>query len=163
MRNLDQDDMLRKACEKMHRGAYRAAYKLLAPLIREKCADALYLYSTFSFLRKETIEEFEKRSLAMVQQAASMGHPQALYCLALRFDVGDVVEKNPEKASVFFKLAAEAGHAKAKESYGLDLFYGTNGIAQNQSLGLAFLQEAVDEGVDGAEYCLEKAKAHVLK
>ncbi|MFZ6654101.1 tetratricopeptide repeat protein [Undibacterium sp. TJN19] len=160
MNNDNQDYLLQKAREKLDKGSYRATYKILAPLLQTNCAEALYMYSKFSFLRKETTDDFQKRTLRLLEQAASLGHGDALYQLAVFYDVGDMVDKNPDRASQLFKQAAETGHTKAKVSYGLDLFYGTNGIVQNQPMGLMLLQQAVDAGIEGAAYCLERAKDH---
>lgn len=156
MNNSDQEYLLQKAREKIEAGACRAAYKILAPLIVAKCPEALYLYSTFRLIRKETDEDFEKRSLGILTEAANLGSPEAQYRLGAYYDVGDVVDKDREKAAQLFKLAAEGGHSKAKAFHGLDLFYGLNGISQDKASGMGFLRQAVDEHVDGAEYELQR-------
>ncbi|MFZ6800966.1 hypothetical protein [Undibacterium sp. Di24W] len=114
---------LQKAREKIASGALRAAYKMLAPLIEKNCADAIYLYSTFSFYRKESSEEFEKRRIRLLEQATNLGYAKAACDLAYCFKYGNSVDQNLEKASLLFKFAAEAGDSHAKLEHGLDLFF----------------------------------------
>ncbi len=57
-----------------------------------------------------------------------MGYAPAIYSLAVCYDLGDLVTRDADKASLLFKQAAELGHSKAKLNHGLDLFYGSNGI-----------------------------------
>jgi TPR repeat protein len=149
---------LQEIREMIDLGQFKKAYKALLPLLAENNSEAQFLYSTFSLLGKETIEEFEARSISLLQAAAEAEYPPAMYALGVCCDVGDMVAPDPNKASILFKKAAEAGYSKAKLSHGLDLFYGSNKIKKDEVQGLSLLEQAVADNVDGAAENLEQIK-----
>lgn len=152
------ETLLKKAEVYIDQGDIEKARLILQPLVEEKNAEAIFLRSTFSLADEETEEEFEVRSIEMLTESARLGHPAALYALAVCYDFGDMVEQNSEQAATLFKEAAEAGYSKAKLNYGLDLIYGSNGIPKNECLGLSLIEEAANEGVEGAKEELEELR-----
>ncbi|MCH8620497.1 hypothetical protein [Undibacterium sp. TS12] len=162
MNNSEQNDLLQKSRTKVEAGSCRAAYKILVPLIKAKCPEALYLYSTFSFLRKETDEDFEQRSVNLLTETANLGHPEALHRLGVKYDAEDFFVKDLVNASNLFKRAEKSGNSKAKALYGLDLFYGSNGVPQDKTLGIEFLRQAVDDNGDVTAYDLNTISLLVL-
>ncbi|MEJ2670456.1 MAG: hypothetical protein P8176_13900 [Gammaproteobacteria bacterium] len=46
--------------------------------------------------------------------------------------------------------------------YGLDLFYGSNGIPSDKSLGISFVEQAVDNQVEGADEYLKEMKSQLI-
>ena len=114
------------------------------------CAEALFLYSTFSVSGSESEDEFEKRSFSMLARAAELGYLPAIYALAVCYDSGDLVEENPELAGKLFESAASAKIPKAMYRHGLNLIHGSNGISLNKQLGLRLVQEAAHNGVEDA-------------
>jgi TPR repeat protein len=131
-------------------GDLQKAKVILQPLITQKVPEAIFLASQFSLVGEESVDEFENRSVKMLVEASKLGYAPATYSLAVCYDLGDMVDQNSEHAALLFKKAAEEGHLKAKLSYGLDLFYGSNGIVQNKTLGLSLIKQAAEEGVEGA-------------
>jgi len=131
-------------------GQLRKARAILAHLAEQFNADALFLYSTFSISKEETVAEFERRSIEMLEKAAELGHAKAAYALGVCYEFGDGVICDKSRAASLFKKSAEGGYPKAKLSYGLDLIYGSNGIPQNRDLGVALLKEAAKAGVSEA-------------
>lgn len=156
MDNIDVRKDLDSARKEIEEGDCKIAYSILLPHIEKKNAEAIFLYSMFSLQGQESTEEFEQRSFMLLRESAELGYPPALYTLGVYYDAGDMVERDAIKASSLFKAAAEKGHVRAKLSYGLDLYYGSNGIPKDESLGLSFIKQAVDEEVDGAKETLDK-------
>ncbi|MEW5250749.1 tetratricopeptide repeat protein [Microbulbifer discodermiae] len=154
----EYSDGLLAARKAMDKGDYNKAVEILRPLLNMQIAEAQYLYSSCA-VEGETGSEADNRSFSYIEMAAKQEYPDALYALGVIYDSGDGVDKDVVKASSLFKTAAEKGHARAKLSYGLDLFYGSNGISKDESLGLSFIKRAVDEDVEGAEEILEKLSA----
>ena len=150
MGNASIEDQLIEANELIENGDLREAKLLLQPLIAKKIPEAIFLGSKFYIAGEESVDDFEKRSIDMLAEAADLGHAAATYALAVCYALGDVVEQNPEYAAMLFKKSAEAGYSKAKLSYGLDLIYGSNGIGEDQTLGMSFIKQAAEDGVDGA-------------
>ena len=142
-------DDLRAAAALVEQQHYEDAERILKPLIAGAVADAFYLYSSFG-MPGETDEQFESRRLALLNKAANLNHGEALYLLGVQHDCGDGVLLSSEIASIYFRRAAEAGHLRAKLSYGLDLFYGRNGVETNRDMGIGYVHAAAAGGVDGA-------------
>lgn len=151
----EYSDGLLAARKAMDKGDYNQAVEILKPLLNMQVAEAQYLYSSCA-VEGETGSEADHRSFSYIEMAAKQEYPDALYTLGVMYDSGDGVDKDALKASSLFKTAAEKGHARAKLSYGLDLFYGSNGIPQDENLGLSFIKQAVDEEVEGAKETLDK-------
>lgn len=147
---MDDDVILAKAQELLDSGSARKAHLLIQPLLKASQPDALFLYSTYSVDRNESNEEFERRSIALLTKASTLGHAGATFVLAGYYDSGDMVLMDKPYAAQLCKRAADAGHVTAKLIYGLDLFYGANGIPQDKALGRRLVEEAAQDGVDGA-------------
>lgn len=160
MANLEATEVLEKAKQLIEVGECRKAYKLLEPLVDEGMPEAQFLYSTFSISKKESIEQFEERSISLLQSASNAGYAPAMYALAVCYDTGDIVASDANKASSLYREAAEAGHPKAKLSHGLNLFYGSNGIKKDEENGLVLIKQALAEGVEGAMESLEQARSN---
>lgn len=156
MNNSDQNSILEQAKEALDSGDCRQAYTLLLPLIYKREPEALYLYSTFSICGTETEKEFDERRIQLLHAAADAGYPNAIYSLGICYEIGDLVKKDVVLASSLFKKAAEAGHAPAKLSHGLDLFYGSNGIKKDEPNGLELIRQAADENVEEASEILQQ-------
>lgn len=164
MTNNEPADPLERAWQQFDSGDLREVYRLIEPLLAESNPAAQFLYSTFSFANEESIDEFEARSLRLLRMASDAGYPPAMYMLAVRYDVGDeLVVRDVIKAGALFKAAAEAGHSRAKLFHGMTLFYGANGIEQDQANGLLLIEQAAAEGADEAQEALEHARERLVK
>ena len=146
--------LILSARQEMEVGNYSAAFRILWPLVQNDCAEALFLYSTFSVAGSESDADFEQRSLAMLGRAAELGYAPASYALGVCYESGDLVAAaDPERAGKLFESAAATAHPNAMYRHGLNLISGSNGIPRNASMGLRLVQEAAQNGVeDAVEY-----------
>ncbi|MDO3618087.1 hypothetical protein Q3O97_19780 [Ralstonia pseudosolanacearum] len=161
--NTKATDPIEQAWQLVDNGDIRKAYELLAPLLAEGVPAAEFLYSRFSFSDVESIDQFEARSIRLLRSASAAGYAPALHALAVHYDMGDMVNRDPCEASRLFRAAAEAGHPKAMLAHGLDLFYGSNGMVKNEERGLFLVGRAADEGVEGAQEVFERVSAFMRK
>lgn len=147
---------LDSAKKEIEQGDCSLAYKALQPLIEIENPEALYLFSMFCLPDSETIEEFEQRSFSVLMKAAEKEYPPAQYALGVYYDGGDIVKQDKLKAALLFKNSANNGYPKAQLSYGLDLYYGSNGIQEDICLGLSFIREAAANGIEEAAETLKE-------
>jgi TPR repeat protein len=143
------DDVFLKAARIIESGDCSQAYRLLKPYIEQGRAEAIFLFSKFS-RESETDDEFERRSLECLERAAAANYPPALYALGVCYDLGELTVRDPLKAARLFESAASGGYAKAKLSHGLNLYYGSNGVAKDVNAGLELIRAAAADGVQGA-------------
>lgn len=155
MDKLQIRQVLDDAKKEIDQGDCSLAYKILQPLIEEENPEALYLFSMFSLPNDESIEDFEQRSVKLLTKAAEYEYPPAQYALGVYYDGGDLVKRDKVKAAMLFKAAAINGYPKAQLSYGLDLYYGSNGIQKSVDLGLDYIRKAADNGVEEAVETLD--------
>ncbi|MHA6896860.1 hypothetical protein ACQUJT_22685 [Ralstonia pseudosolanacearum] len=163
MTNTNAADPIELAWQLLDDGDARKAYQLLVPLLAEGVPAAEFLYSRFSFSDVESVDQFEARSIRLLRSASAAGYAPALYALAVHYDMGDMVNRDPCEASRLFRAAAEAGHPAAMLAHGLDVFHGSNGTEKNQERGLLLVGRAVDEGVEGAQEEFERLSAFMRK
>jgi TPR repeat protein len=148
--------LISAAQAKAELGNFRDAYEVLRPLLDREVPAALFLYSTFSVAGSESEAEFERRSLDLLRRAADLGHPAALYALGACYEVGDLVEADPQRAALLLKAAAEMGHPKATFRHGLNIYYGSNGMLRSEQAALPLIRAAAKEGVPEAEVFLKE-------
>jgi TPR repeat protein len=141
-------ETLRRAELAIESGDNKVAFKLLNPLMAAQVPEALYLGSCIAV-----------EGLWLLNQAARLHHPESLYTLGVHFDCGDAVPKSSVVASALFEQAAVLGHSRAKLSFGLDLVHGTNRVPKNYELGLKYVREAAQEGVESAVEVLAKLES----
>lgn len=142
--------LLDKARKNINRGRFLSAKKILLPLVECKNPEAMFLYSNFSIKNDETEENFDKRSISLLIESSKLGYVPAMYALAVCYCYGDGVKEDRTLASSIFKELAERGYSRAKLDYGLDLYYGSNGIQKDKEFGLYYIRQAVIDKVDGA-------------
>ncbi|MFC0130839.1 SEL1-like repeat protein [Ralstonia solanacearum] len=123
----------------------------MRPLIEKSDPAALFLYAHFSIPASETEVEFDERRIGILRSLNDLGYAPGVYELGICYEIGDLVERDQILSSALYKKAAELGYSKAKLRYGLDLYYGSNGIKTDEPLGLAFIKQAADDNVEGAE------------
>ncbi len=143
-----EDQIKHRADELLEEGEIEALYALLAPYLALGDPYAQFLYSSFSLeSTHETEEEFEKRSMKMLLNAADGGVAEASYRLGVMHLYSDSEDINPNEASGYFERAIAQGHSYSKFTLGFNLYYGYSGTQQDQSRGIKLLQEAAQEGV----------------
>lgn len=148
--------ILMQAEEALNCGKSREAFNLLQPLINEKNPEALFLYAHLSISGTETEKEFDERRINILRNLCESGYSPSCHELAICYDIGDIVEKNPEYASILYKKSSEFGYSKSKLSHGLNLYYGSNGIKRDEKLGLELIRQAKSENVEGADVILSE-------
>ena len=132
-------------------------FQLIKPHVLAKDPDALYIYSCFSLDEwNEDEKTFLERRIKYLHFAAKYGVLEALHEVGLYYHTGQGIEQDKNKAAGLFKAAAERGHSYSKLYYGLDLFYGSCGIEKDEDLGILYVREAVDDGVEDAYKSLKK-------
>lgn len=141
---------IRKALQLADNGEVGPALEMLRPFVDEGDPVALYYGSKFSDSSVETLEDYEYRSIEMLKKSAEMGYAPALHQLGVKFDIGDWVTKDTEKAPQFFKEAAYLGHPHSQWIHGLDLVDGKNGVKKNYEEGVRLIKNAAEQGFEGA-------------
>lgn len=139
-----------KARQLADKGEVGPALELLRPFVDKGDPVALYYGSKFSDSSVETLDDYEYRSLEMLKKSAEMGYAPALHQLGVKFDIGDWVIKDTEKAAEFFKKAAYLGHPHSQWIHGLDLVNGKNGIKKNYEEGVRLIKNSAEQGFEGA-------------
>ena len=144
-----QNEIKQKAEALLENGEVEALYELLSPYLEQNDPYAQFLYSSFSLESTgETDEEFEARSLRLLEAASEGGVAEASYRLGVIYLYGDFVDNNSKSASDYFERAIAQGHAHSKFTYGFNLYYGLGDVKQDKSRGVRLLEEAAQEGVE---------------
>ncbi len=100
---------LQSAKAHMERGDYKAAERVLRPLVEVDEPEALFLVSTFSVAGSESAEEFERRSFEMLKRSAELGYPKAMLALARCYAYGDLVGQDTRCAQEWLQRAKQTG------------------------------------------------------
>jgi len=126
-------------------------YELLSPYLEQNDAYAQFLYSSFSLESAgETDEEFEARSMKLLEGASEGGVAEASYRLGVIYLYGDIVDISSKSSSDYFERAIVQGHSHSKFTYGFNLYYGVGDIKQDKVRGLKLMEDAAQEGVEPA-------------
>ena len=143
-----ENPIKQNAEELLENGEVEALYELLSPYLEEKDPYAQFLYSSFSVEKTgETEEEFEARSIRLLESASEGGVAEASYRLGVIYLYGDFAGDNSKTSSEYFERAISQGHSHSKFTYGFNLYYGSGDVKQDKSRGLKLLEEAAREGV----------------
>ncbi len=104
-------------------------------------------------ITEEAIELIEKEeydsAINKLQIAADMNYPEALYRLGVRYENGEGVERDIEKAFELYTKAAEGGHEKGQFRLGLCHYYGKVADANRYST-LKWLKASAEQGYSDA-------------
>ena len=142
-----ENEIKQKAEALLDEGEVEALYTLLAPYLEQGDAYAQFLYSSFSLESTgETEEEFEARSMKLLEQASEGGVAEASYRLGVMGLYGDFA--NAKSSSEYFERAIAQGHSHSKFTYGFNLYYGVSDLKQDKARGLKLMEEAAQEGVE---------------
>ncbi len=144
-----QNEIKQQAEDLLENGEVEALYELLTPYLAQNDAYAQFLYSSFSLESTgETDEEFEARSMKLLEDASEGGVAEASYRLGVMYLYGDAVNDRTKSSSDYFERAIAQGHSHSKFTYGFNLYYGSGDAKQDKARGLTLLEEAAREGVD---------------
>lgn len=90
-------------------------YELIAPYLEHRDPVALYYWSCISLADwGESDEDFDRRRVELLEEAADKGVARALYRLACCYMFGEAVEQNEPKARDLAQRALEGGYEPAK-------------------------------------------------
>lgn len=143
-----ENSIREKAEALLEEGELVELYALLAPYLEQGDGYAQFLYSSFSLESlNETEDEFEARSMQLLNSASEAGVAEASYRLGVIYLYGDFVENNSKRSSDYFERAITQGHSHSKFTYGFNLYYGVGDVQQDKAKGLKLLQEAAQEGI----------------
>ena len=99
---------------------------------------------------------------AELQQKAESGDAAAQLDLALCYDSGSGVEKNPVEAHKWFLKAAEQGNGRAQNAVGNDYANGTGGVEKNMEEALKWYRKSAElgcgRGQNSMGWCYEWGK-----
>ena len=79
-----------------------------------KQPDVLYRISNLYKTGYKDIPQDTAKSIDYLRQAAELGDPDAMFDLGIRYEKGDGLVANIQKALEWINKAADAGHAQAK-------------------------------------------------
>jgi TPR repeat protein len=146
------EDLIKQQAEELlENGEVEALYELLSPYLEKKDPYAQFLYSSFSLESTgETEEEFEVRSMKLLETASEGGVAEASYRLGVIYLYGDFAESSSKSSSDYFERAITQGHSHSKFTYGFNLYYGFGDVKQDKTRGVMLLEEAAKEGVASA-------------
>ena len=155
-----ENEVKQQAEELLENGEVEALYELLTPYLEQNDAYAQFLYSSFSLESSgETDEQFEARSMKLLESASEGGVAEASYRLGVIYLYGDFVDTNSKSSSEYFERAISQGHSHSKFTYGFNLYYGLGDVKQDKARGLVLLEEAAQEGVELAREELKIIRA----
>jgi len=139
-------------------GDFGRMRKLLPELLLRKVPAAVRIAASISE-ESEPDDEFERRHVAGMFEAASLGDIKAQYAVGVFHDVGEYgVARNVEKAAKIFADLALVGHVRCMWIHAIDLINGYAGISRNESEGISLLLAAAEAG--SAEACMTLAEFH---
>lgn len=144
-----QNEIKQKAEALLENGEVEVLYELLSPYLQQNDAYAQFLYSSFSLESScETDDEFEARSMRLLESASEGGVAEASYRLGVMYLYGNFVNDSSKSSNDYFERAIAQGHSHSKFTYGFNLFYGLGDVKQDKRRGLTLLEEAAREGVE---------------
>ena len=94
-----------------------------------------------------------KEALPFFQEAQRRNAPEAQYYLAMMYDAGKGVPKDPAQANEHYRAAAEQGYAQAQYKLGIKHLHGEDGLG-NQETALSLIEQAAAQGHTEAEASL---------
>jgi len=144
-----ENEVKQKAEALLDSGEVEALHELLSPYLERGDAYAQFLYSSFSLESTgETDEEFEARSMRLLESASEGGVAEASYRLGVMYLYGNFVDDTSKSSSDYFERAIAQGHSHSKFTYGFNLYYGSSDVKQDRTRGLILLEAAAQEGVE---------------
>lgn len=156
-----ENEIKQKAEALLENGEVEALYELLSPYLEQNDAYAQFLYSSFSLESSgETDDEFEARSMKLLECASEGGVAEASYRLGVMGLYGDSADASAKSSSEYFERAIAQGHSHSKFTYGFNLYYGISDIKQDKARGLKLMEDAAQEGVEIAREELKIIHAH---
>lgn len=151
-------DIIDKAYDLFENGDSFKLYDFIKPYLNSNNTDIDFIYASFSLPEfNETSEEFDARHMEGLHKAAERNHLISIRNLAFEYSIGGDVEKNEKKAAELFEKGAKLGQKNCILVHGLNLFYGLQGVAQDQEAGFRFIKKGYELKARGSEYDYQQA------
>ncbi len=141
------DDKVRRAQTLDAAGAPKEKIiELLEDASREGSPEARYALGTF-YLHGKYLKKDGVRGVSLIKEAAEAGWRDAIFDLAVAYEVGEFLEKNEEKAFQNYMKAMILGDLSAAAAVGRCYYYGI-GTSENREV-YEDIMDALDEFGEG--------------
>ncbi len=114
--NLMMDEILRYIYKLLQKGQCEEATLLLLVSSATEHDEANYILAR-EIYKSELFETNEAAAFGLISTLASRGHPQALCDMGYFYKNGIMVKQDTQQAVQLYKLAMDAGVARAKKQY----------------------------------------------
>lgn len=94
--------------------------------------------------KSRTVINLRDSNLALLQREANAGNSEAQFQLGRMYDSGDKLERDREKAIIWYTSAANQGHAESQYRLAIAYLYGI-GITRNVANGESWLTKAAQQ------------------
>lgn len=132
--------------------------QMLPSLLKRKSPEAIRIAASFSDAG-ESAEAFDRRYVAGMFEAASLGDIKAQYSVGVFYDLGEYgIERDLERAAKIFESLSLREHPHSMWIHAINLTYGCPGISVDEKRGIGLLVAAAGSG--SAEACITLAKFH---
>lgn len=91
------------------------------------------------------LKKDEPNAVNLYKLAATDGHSDSQYALAICYMDGHVVKKDKAKAVKWFRLAAEQGHCDAQKQLG-DCYMNGEGVKKDDTEAAKWFRKAAEQG-----------------
>jgi len=140
------------AIYQLNRGEFKAAIKLLVPLIDEGYAPAEYQLALI-YLKGLGTPKNPNKAVELFTKAAEKNYPDAQFELANLYYEGKMVKKDLKKSFELTEKAAKKGLASAQYNLGVK-YYNGDGVRQDYYQASKWYQKAADQNYGLAQYNL---------
>jgi TPR repeat protein len=137
------------------KGDYEAARELLKPEAERGDPVAQVKYGLI-FAKGLGVPHDGAEAFKWFEKSAAQGNAEAMYCVGVAYDVGDVGAPDRAKAAEWYRKSAEQGFVKAQYNLGQMLQKG-DGIPADPAESVKWLQKAADKEYGSAEFYLALA------
>lgn len=158
--NMQRSSEYSKALEVMKgpRPDEARALELLRRAHKKNDASATYAIATWYLFGRGGLRRNIRSAVKLLRQAARQKVPEAMYDLAVCYETGRGVNKNPKTALRYYLDAAIRGDGNAVFEVGRCFYYGI-GVARNRDLADVWLVRAEELGVDGSNEFLSAPRS----
>ena len=109
----------------------------------------VFLIAVFTAIASSCFAQ-TKKEMKRLQQWAESGHAPSQWYLGLHYYNGNGVEKDYEKAAIWYRKAAEQGYDTAQSLLG-NCYYCGHGVSQNYEEAVMWYKKAAEQGEAGGQ------------
>jgi TPR repeat protein len=146
---MNENKQIKLAQSAIDAGDFHKAIAILDVLVEKRSSAAMLLRSQIG-LADENEEAFNNRRFTLLKRAYRLKNPEAAYLLAMHYDVGDMVKKDPKKSLKLLEFSAAHNYPHALWQLGQIHLYGIKGYEKKIELGLSMIKLAAELKSQGA-------------